>query len=157
MPYRVCKSFEIENGHMLSKHPDKCRFPHGHTRRVECVLVAETLDSNEMVCDFKVLKELLGDFLDRYDHAMCMNTEDPQFDQFRAAYGERIIGFAGQDPTTELLAETIYKHLSSRLSEHVGGRGMTGPARYPVRQAVRVERVRVWETSSSWAEYWENT
>ena len=41
---------------MLSKHPDKCRFPHGHTRKVECVLVADTLDENEMVCDFKVVK-----------------------------------------------------------------------------------------------------
>ena len=34
MPYRICKTIEIENGHMLSKHPDKCRFPHGHTRVV---------------------------------------------------------------------------------------------------------------------------
>ena len=37
MPYRICKTLEIENGHMLSKHPDKCRFPHGHTRKVELV------------------------------------------------------------------------------------------------------------------------
>ena len=41
MPYRICKSLEIENGHMLSKHPDKCRFPHGHTRKVEFVIEAE--------------------------------------------------------------------------------------------------------------------
>jgi 6-pyruvoyltetrahydropterin/6-carboxytetrahydropterin synthase len=157
MPYRVCKSFEIENGHMLSKHPDKCRFPHGHTRKVECVLVADTLDSREMVCDFKVLKELLGEFLDRYDHAMCMNTEDPEYAHFKAAYGERIIGFTGQDPTTELLAETVYRHLRSRLAEYVENQHTKGPGRYPVRPAVCVERVRVWETSSSWAEYWENT
>ena len=24
MPYRICKTFEIESGHVLSKHPDKC-------------------------------------------------------------------------------------------------------------------------------------
>src|SRR5947209_8102903 len=35
MAFRICKTIEIENGHMLSKHPDKCRFPHGHSRRVE--------------------------------------------------------------------------------------------------------------------------
>ena len=23
MPYRICKSIEVENGHMLSRHPDK--------------------------------------------------------------------------------------------------------------------------------------
>ena len=49
MPYRICKTIEIENGHMLSKHPDKCRFPHGHTRRVELVLEADDLDENGMV------------------------------------------------------------------------------------------------------------
>ncbi|RFC52406.1 MAG: 6-pyruvoyl tetrahydropterin synthase [Verrucomicrobia bacterium] len=35
MPFRICKTIEIENGHMLSKHSDKCQFPHGHTRKVE--------------------------------------------------------------------------------------------------------------------------
>ena len=45
---------------MLSKHPDKCRFPHGHSRKVECVFSAESLDQNEMVCDFKVVKGLVA-------------------------------------------------------------------------------------------------
>ena len=57
MPYRICKTFEIENGHMLSKHPDLCKFPHGHSRKVEIVLEADTLDHNEMVCDFKAFKD----------------------------------------------------------------------------------------------------
>ncbi len=151
MPFRVCKSFEIENGHMLSKHPDKCRFPHGHTRRVECVLRADTLDAGEMVCDFKVVKELLGAFLDAYDHALCMNTDDPQYAHFKAAYGERVIGFPQQDPTTEVLARTVFEHLSERLAAYVA----EARPRYPVRAEVRLERVRVWETSSSWAEYWQ--
>jgi 6-pyruvoyltetrahydropterin/6-carboxytetrahydropterin synthase len=150
MPYRVCKSFEIENGHMLSKHPDKCRFPHGHTRRVECVLRADTLDGNEMVCDFKVVKELLRDFLDAYDHALCINTDDPQYAHFKAVYGERVIGFAHRDPTTEVLAQAVFEHLAERLSAYVRG----AQTSYPVRAGVTLERVRVWETSSSWAEYW---
>src|SRR3954454_1188896 len=79
VPYRICKSFEIESGHMLSKHPEKCRFPHGHTRKVEFVLEAATLDANDMVCDFKLIKELMSEFLDGYDHALCMNTEDAQY------------------------------------------------------------------------------
>lgn len=65
MPYRICKTFEIENGHMLSKHPDKCRFPHGHTRKVEFTLEADALDPNEMVCDFKVVKETMEALLDQ--------------------------------------------------------------------------------------------
>jgi 6-pyruvoyltetrahydropterin/6-carboxytetrahydropterin synthase len=149
MRFRICKSFEIENGHMLAKHPDKCRFPHGHTRRVECVLSASTLDAGEMVCDFKLLKELLADFLDRYDHALCVNTEDPQYAVLKAAYGERVIGFDRQDPTTEVLAQTVFLHLQAALHAHCAQTS----AKYPLRPEVELERVRVWETSSSWAEY----
>ena len=136
---------------MLSKHPDKCRFPHGHTRKVECVLSADSLDGNEMVCDFKVVKTLVGEFVEQFDHSLCVNTEDPQFGVLKAAYGERVIGFERQDPTTELLAKTIFDHLRESLSRYVSGEQDS----YPVRECVRLERVRVWETSSSWAEYGE--
>jgi hypothetical protein len=53
MPYRICKTFEIENGHMLSKHPDKCRFPHGHTRKVEFTLEADALAKVTASCALK--------------------------------------------------------------------------------------------------------
>lgn len=149
MPYRVCKTFEIENGHMLSKHPDKCRFPHGHSRRVECVLEADSLDANDMVCDFKVFREMLADFLDQYDHALCVNTADPQFDQLRAAYGDRIIPFPNLDPTTEVMAKTLHDLLKNRLALFATQAG----SRYPVRASLRLVSVRLWETSSSWAEY----
>ena len=152
MPYRVCKTFEIENGHMLAKHPDKCRFPHGHSRRIECVLEAGTLDANDMVCDFKVFREMLAGFLDQYDHALCVNTEDPQFAQLRAAYGERVIPFPGTDPTTEVMAKTLYDFLKTRLAEFAAQTA----TRYPVRAEVRLVSVRLWETSSSWAEYTES-
>ena len=90
MPYRICRIFEIENGHMLSKHPDKCRFPHWHSRKVECVLESPDLDAREMVCDFKVLKLILSDYLDQYDHAMCMNTDDPAYAAIRRQLTEEL-------------------------------------------------------------------
>ena len=151
MPYRICKTLEIENGHMLAKHPDKCRFPHGHSRKVEIVLEAGDLDGNGMVCDFKIVKEAVGDFLEGFDHAMCMNTEDPMFETMKKAYGDRVIGFTGTDPTTEVLARTFFDAFRDKLAEY---RGRPGP-RYILRDTVRLKRVRVWETSSSWAEYEE--
>jgi 6-pyruvoyltetrahydropterin/6-carboxytetrahydropterin synthase len=151
MPYRISKSFEIENGHMLAKHPEKCRFPHGHSRTVELVLEADTLDANEMVCDFKLLKELMHGFLEQYDHALCMNTDDPEFSRMKSVYGERVIGFLNTDPTTEVMAATIFDHFKERLAAHVRRAGGV----YAARPEVRLVRVRVTETSSSWAEYWE--
>jgi hypothetical protein len=48
---------------MLSKHSGNCRFPHGHSRRIEIVVVSDALDVMDMVCDFKALKAALAPFL----------------------------------------------------------------------------------------------
>lgn len=149
MPYRICKMIEVENGHLLSKHPDKCRFPHGHTRKVELIFEADSLDNHEMVFDFKLVKRMVEDFLETYDHALCMNTEDPKFEFFKEAYGERIIGFEGLDPTTEVMAKTIFDHTSGQLQHHIDH----PDPEYPVRAEVHLKTIRVWETTSSWAEY----
>ena len=149
MPYRVCKMIEIENGHMLSKHPDKCRFPHGHTRRVEIVLEADDLDTNGMVCDFKIVKTAIGKYLDSFDHALCMNTDDPMYSAFKKAYGDRIIGFESTEPTTEVLAKCFYDACVAGFAAYA----KSGSDRYDLRVTVKIVRVRVWETSSSWAEY----
>ena len=147
--FRICKSLEIENGHMLTKHPDKCRFPHGHTRKVEFVLEAEELDENQMVCDFKIIKEAIGEWLDTFDHALCMNTSDPAYQDFKERYGERVIGFENEDPTTELMAKRIFDHTASALKDY----SARTDVRYRLGSTVRLARVRVWETTSSWAEY----
>ena len=140
---------EVENGHLLSKHPDKCRFPHGHTRKVELIFEADSLDDREMVFDFKLISRMIGDFLETYDHALCMNTEGPKFEFFKEAYGDRIIGFDGEDPTTEVMARTIYMHTKASLSHFVN----QPDPEYPVRPNVKIANIRVWETTSSWAEY----
>ena len=114
MPYRICKTFEVESGHMLSKHPDLCKFPHGHSRKVEFVLEADELDGNEMVCDFKSLKEAMSNFLKAWDHALCVNTQDPQHDVLKKAYGERIISFEKLDPTTEVMARRVHDELKTQ-------------------------------------------
>ncbi|MBI2514060.1 MAG: 6-carboxytetrahydropterin synthase [Opitutae bacterium] len=147
MPYRIAKSFEIETGHLLTKHPEKCRFPHGHSRRVEVVLAADTLDANDMVCDFKAVKHALADFLARWDHAFAINTADPQFAYFQQVYGERVVPFTDTDPTSEVMAKAVFDELTRRLAARTPVDG------YLIGQHVRVERVRITETSSSWAEY----
>lgn len=151
MPYRICRSFEVESGHMLSKHPDLCKFPHGHSRRVEFVLEADELNQNEMVCDFKVLKEAMSDYLRSFDHAICVNTQDPHFAELRAAFGDRVVPFEGKDPTTEVIARAIFDEVEQRLAAYAA----SPQAKYPIGHAVRIASVRVWETSSSWAEYSE--
>ncbi|HMO03256.1 MAG TPA: 6-carboxytetrahydropterin synthase [Kiritimatiellia bacterium] len=152
MPYRICKHIVVESGHMLAKHPDKCQFPHGHTRRVEFVLEADQLDANDMVCDFKVITLAVNDLIQTYDHSMCMNTDDPKYAEFKAAYGDRVIGFTRQDPTTEVIAKTIFDAAKARLMLYA----QRTDTEFPLSPQVRIVRVRVWETETSWAEYGEN-
>ncbi len=149
MAYRICKSLEIENGHMLSKHPDQCRFPHGHTRKIEFVIESDELDDHQMVCDFKIIRDVVGEWLDTFDHALCMNTADAAYQDFKDRYGDRVIGFPDQDPTTELMARVIFDHTAQALA----GYAARPDTRYRLGKGVRLIRVRVWETSSSWAEY----
>ena len=149
MSYRICKTIEIENGHMLTHHPDKCRFPHGHSRKVEIVIEADQLDAGGMVCDFKIVKDAVGDYLESFDHALCVNTQDPMFATLQTAYGERVIPFADTEPTTEVLAKTFFDEIARGLSAYA----QRSDTRYKLRPSVRLVKVRVWETSSSWAEY----
>ncbi len=147
--FRICKILEIENGHMLAHHPDACRFPHGHSRKVEITLEAEELDAHGMVCDFKIVKDAVGAFLDTFDHALCMNTEDSMFPTLKAAFGDRVIPFEKTEPTTEVLAKTFFETIAKGLEDYASRQD----TRYRLRSAVRLASVRVWETSSSWAEY----
>ena len=147
MAYRISKSFEIESGHVLSKHPGKCRFPHGHSRRIEVVLAAATLDANDMVCDFKAVKLALKTFLYSWDHALAINTDDANFAFYQEKHGARIIPFVGTDPTSEVMAKTIFDEITRCLASANRQGDFAIPA------GVTVERVRVTETSSSWAEY----
>jgi 6-pyruvoyltetrahydropterin/6-carboxytetrahydropterin synthase len=150
MPYRVCKTIDIESGHMLSKHPGKCKFPHGHTRKVEFLLEAQELNHNEMVCDFFIVKELIGDYLEALDHSICVNTADPAYPELRARYGERVISFENEDPTTEVMARVLFQTFARRLADYSKKRDQS----YPLDREVRLVSVKVWETASSWAEYY---
>jgi 6-pyruvoyltetrahydropterin/6-carboxytetrahydropterin synthase len=153
--YRICKAFEVENGHMLSKHAERCRFPHGHTRRVEVVLEARELTASDMVVDFKALKAAAYDFIDQFDHAMCVNVADPLYDDLVAKFGGpcgRVIAYEGADPTTEVMARQIFDHLRARLENAGQIVNAESSVAYDIPAGLRVRRLRLWETTSSWAE-----
>lgn len=149
--FRICKTFEFESGHVLSKSMDRCQYPHGHSRRVEVVLASEKLNEHDMVCDFKWIKLALAEILNRMDHAMCINASDPRREHFNKM-GAKMELFQGQDPTSEVIAKAIFTELQNKLTERIE---LTGPdgSSYRVPTEVKLERVRLWETSTSWAEY----
>jgi 6-pyruvoyltetrahydropterin/6-carboxytetrahydropterin synthase len=147
--YRVCKTFTVESGHMLSKHPERCKFPHGHTRTVEVVVAGESLDEHGMLVDFKALRLALQAYIDRYDHSMALNSNDPLLPAMSALYPkDAVVVFENAEPTTEAIAKDIFDFVDKTLRQGFRQEHYSIPA-----GSIRLERVRVWETPSSWAEY----
>ena len=149
--FRIAKTFEVEYGHRLSKHPEKCRFPHGHSLRIEVVARGRELNDQDMVCDYKALKMIVTDVVERLDHAMALNSSDPQLEGL-AAIGDRVLLFDDCDPTTEVLARWVFEQIGERLAAGETIQAPTG-TNYEIPADLELERVRVWETSTSWGEY----
>ena len=134
--YRICKTIELESGHLLSKHPGSCQFPHGHTRSVELVFAAETLDENDMVMDFKDVKNICEEtVLSKFDHAFIYDETSAGESEIAAVVvknGMRAAALPFRS-TAENLAKWIFEALKVRI-----------PC---------IHSVRVYETADSCAEY----
>ena len=149
--YQVCKTFEFESGHLLSKSRDGCRNPHGHSRRVEVLMTCETLDANDMVCNFRWIKLALADILSRLDHAMCINDSDPRLEAFKQMQAKLEI-FKDRDPTSEVIARMIFDHLEDKLAQATELTSENGNT-YSLPPGVQLKSIRLWETPTSWAQY----
>ena len=64
----------------------------------------------------------------------------------------RVLIFDDCDPTTEVLARWIFEEMADRLAKNAKVETSNG-ASYEIPASLELERVRVWETSSSWGEY----
>jgi len=153
--FRIAKQFEIEAGHRLSKHPEKCRFPHGHSYTIEVVVRSPGLDENDMVCDYKALKLVAQEELERIDHAMLLGPDDATSAGF-APFAERVVVMPDGDPTTEVIARDLFRRLRDAFRPGMEV-ASPGGATYRVPDGLAIERVRVWETSTTWAEFSEET
>ncbi len=91
---------DIATAHFLRGYEGKCKNLHGHTWKIEVVLLGKRLDKIGMVADFRVLKKKLRAFLDTLDHA-CLND---------LAFFKKI------NPTTENLAKYIYRAFAREVA-----------------------------------------
>ncbi len=151
--YRICKTFWVETGHFLSNqnNSSNCKMPHGHSRKVEIILSSKELDENDMVCDFQVFKSAFGEYLDSFDHAMCINTDSPHYEYFKNNFS-RIIPFEKKDPTSEVISEALFNFFDKELQGDKFYVIKDG-SKYKISENVNLERVRIWETASCWAEF----
>ncbi len=152
MIYRLGVTFMVENGHILSKHAGNCHFPHGHSRKIEVIVAANALDKNDMVCDFEALETLVWSYIQQFDHAICVNTDEKLAPALKELYPQRLVLYDQTDPTTEVMAAQIFRHIQSQLAATREIKNPRTGLTFMLPATVKLDRVRVWETVTNWAE-----
>ncbi len=113
-------------GHALRGYRGKCENPHGHNYKVRITLAGESLDHLGLLYDFKDLKTVMNEVIERLDHQF-LNDIEP---------------FRRLNPSAENMARYFYQEMNQRLQGSTDGR-------------VRVIRVKLWETDTTTATYFE--
>jgi len=130
----VSKQCLFDAAHVLTNHAGQCKNLHGHTYRV-IVEVAEGAERQDMVIDFKDLKQVIREvILERFDHAFIYNqasVSECEIADVIAKHGMKSVGLPFRS-TAESLARYFYEELSERLN---------------------IVSVKVYETPESCAEY----
>lgn len=133
----VTCTFRFPAGHRLLGHKGRCRWPHGHSYRAEVEVGRRDgkLDELGMVCDFHLLKDTVGRWVDdNWDHAFLLNSLDEQYQTLNTGE-EKVYEFDERNPTAEVMAEVLLNQAALLL----------GPE-------YAVVRARVEESEGCWAE-----
>ena len=142
----VTKSFKWEMAHMLAHHEGACRNIHGHSYKLEVTVVRNSKRlKHDMVEDFSNLDKLVKELIvAHYDHSFLYweNSDDEgerALAETAIKYNHKVVGMALR-PTAENMADDIFDKLKKPLSE----------------MGLSINRLRLWETESSYVEICPN-
>ena len=72
---KIAKEFRWEMGHRLPDHFGQCKNIHGHSYKMMVELAGE-IDSNGMIIDYYILKEIIKPIVEKLDHSFMVNKND---------------------------------------------------------------------------------
>jgi len=140
----VTKIFTFDAAHRLSDYKGKCKNLHGHTYRVE-ITVSGELNKLGMVIDFGELKEIYNKIIDRnFDHRTILKEDDPINIMIAETIPEAVC-WVPYNPTAENLAQDIFNLVYDELL-----------TKYKSNLVIKLEKIRVYETPTSYAEVKNN-
>ena len=117
--YQVSVRQHFDAAHYLRNYGGKCEALHGHRFEVAVTVEAKKLNKIGLAYDFVELKKHLGKIIKRFDH-VSLNDIKP-FDRI--------------NPSSENIAETIYKEFKKQLKD------------------VAISQIEVWESPESRVTY----
>lgn len=141
--YSLTTQITFEAAHRLkSAYSEACfKNLHGHSYRVEVEVSSNQLNSDNMVCDFKKIKEIINQSIEeKYDHSCFLHESDPLVEPIKANCKKVFV--CDENPTAEYMAKRFYNELVLSFEKE----GIT---------SVEIARVSVWETEHNMATYKE--
>lgn len=114
---------DFSAAHQLREYQGQCEHFHGHNWKVRLEVSTEGLDALGLAIDFTDLKQTLQKVLGRFDHAFLNSLPE----------------FASLNPTSENLAQVIFRLCRQELAKH----------------PVAMHAVTVWESSRAFVRYAE--
>ena len=132
--HKVTKEIHFCYGHRLVNYDGKCRYLHGHNGKVEIEIMADHLDHRGMVVDFGDINRVVKAWIDNeLDHKMLLCKDDPMLKILQGVNEPCFV--TEENPTAENIAKLIFRYAAS--------------------QGLKVSKVRLWETATSYATYQE--
>jgi 6-pyruvoyltetrahydropterin/6-carboxytetrahydropterin synthase len=137
---RVTKRFTFELAHALYNYDGNCKFLHGHSYKMYVSLKGQVKadignPKDGMVCDFSILKKIVNEkVVDIYDHALVLNENDKNKDQY-LNLNKRTIIFPVQ-PTCENLMIHFKNEIEQALPKELS-----------------LAKITLYETEGSYAEW----
>lgn len=142
---RITRRLEFDAGHRIPDHGSQCRHLHGHRYVLEITLSGQIIRAegqavNGMVMDFADVKAIAQQHLvQHWDHAFLAYREDHAIVNFLASLPGHKTVLLDMVPTAENLATEAFRILDPLYTECYG-------------HALRLERVRLYETPNCWAD-----
>jgi 6-pyruvoyltetrahydropterin/6-carboxytetrahydropterin synthase len=131
--------------HNQNRDSQKCAWIHGYSRYVEITFEGE-LDEQGWVQDFGNCKQIKQVLESHWDHAVLINSDDPELPLIQQMADANVIKLSVMDVSKdwgagiEASCKWVYDHAQSILDEQTLGR-------------VKVTRVQVWEHENNSAIY----
>lgn len=120
-PLTCTRRVEFDAAHRLRGHEGKCRNLHGHRYVIEASFAAPQLDALGRLIDFGIIKQRLGEWVDRYwDHNVILWTEDKALGDGVANETAQNIFYMDVNPTAENMALYLFEQVCPKLFADTG-------------------------------------
>ena len=145
--FTIRKQFKFEMAHQLKdSYSAACHENlHGHSYVLELYFISQKTDKNGMVVDFGEVKDVIGDYVNSWDHSLTMPVFfDKAYLDMLATYTKKM-RITAYNPTAENMAKAMFEEISKMVNEYQTKN--SGTINW------ELSKVRLHETTTGWAEY----